>query len=282
MDEVRISMSASIGNLVAAMVKVQGSLPTIQRAKRADIQTLKGGKMSYTYADLAAVWSTARRVLTENGLVLLQPFALRDGKAMLQTLLAHTSGEWVAGELQIALDASDPRKVGSTITYYRRYCLGAMVGAVTADEDDDAASVADQSRRPTSVTVRRPGAPQTRSPREETRAPREETRAPRQEEPPPRREEQPPAGASTKGHSDRPAPPVPSVGEFGKAVVALKVANDGAYPEWWTDRYAQATNGLDLTEPLLSKPNMVTLIDKRPVAAAELYAEVQAALGGRD
>ena len=286
-----LRMSDSISNLAMAMVKVQGALPTIHKDKKADIQTLKGGKMTYTYADLAVVWGKVRQVLSEQGLALLQPFSSQDGKALLQTVLLHTSGEFIAGELQITLDASDPRRVGSTITYYRRYCLAAMVGAVTSDEDTDAADVADRSQRPTGVTVRRPGAPQARTGRQESREP---AQPPRQSEPssrqaaPPRQTERAPQSPAAESQPPAPAssssPAAPSVDELGKAVLALKTAHGNAYPGWWEDRYARALAGLDLAadKPLLSKPNLTLLVTKRPEAAAQLLAEIQTSIRGLD
>ena len=55
---------------------------------------------------------------------------------MVETVLAHESGEWISGELLLPLTKADAQGVGSAITYGRRYGLAAIVGIV-ADEDDD-------------------------------------------------------------------------------------------------------------------------------------------------
>ncbi len=86
------------------------------------------------YADLAAVF-TAIKPMHDNGLSFTQTTQFRDGVFLLRTTLRHTSGQWIASEHPLPLNAK-PQELGSALTYAKRYSLSAMVG-VAADEDDD-------------------------------------------------------------------------------------------------------------------------------------------------
>lgn len=102
------------------------------------------------YADLSSILNTVLPVLTSNGLAISQPMRVENGVTILCTKLIHESGESMTSEMILPPHA-DPQKFGSLITYYKRYQLQAMLGISTADEDDDANSVAPQRN---SVTPR--------------------------------------------------------------------------------------------------------------------------------
>ncbi len=54
----------------------------------------------------------------------------------LQMRLLHISGQWIEADYPLtSKDMNDPQKVGSSMTYARRYLLAAMVGIVTEDDD---------------------------------------------------------------------------------------------------------------------------------------------------
>ena len=59
-----------------------------------------------------------------------------DNTVIVETILAHESGEWIQSDLCLPLAKHDPQGVGSAVTYGRRYGLAAIVGIV-ADIDDD-------------------------------------------------------------------------------------------------------------------------------------------------
>ena len=58
------------------------------------------------------------------------------GIASVETLLMHTSGEWISNTCSAPVSKNDAQGVGSAITYLRRYSLAAFAGI--AQEDDDA------------------------------------------------------------------------------------------------------------------------------------------------
>lgn len=91
------------------------------------------------YFDINALIAALKPVLNELELVLVQPLSVLDGKNILTTILidAKDSKEIVASSV-ILPDNIDPQKMGSAITYYRRYAIQSML--LLQAEDDDANS----------------------------------------------------------------------------------------------------------------------------------------------
>src|SRR4029077_14165302 len=58
------------------------------------------------------------------------------GLVNLTTVLAHSSGEWIASDWPVCAiaDTATPRRMGAALTYARRYALFTLVGI--AGEDD--------------------------------------------------------------------------------------------------------------------------------------------------
>lgn len=83
------------------------------------------------YASLDAVLGAVEPGLLANGLTLCH--FVEDGKLI--TRLYHTSGDYLESKFNLP-DLSDPQKLGSIISYYRRYAVCGLL-SVTADEDDD-------------------------------------------------------------------------------------------------------------------------------------------------
>jgi len=91
-----------------------------------------------TYSDLPSVLNVVRDVFPSYGLSFVQPLEIVGDKIYLVTMLMHTSGQWLKSYAPIPCkDPNDPQKFGSSITYFRRYALQAMVGIVGDDDDDD-------------------------------------------------------------------------------------------------------------------------------------------------
>lgn len=84
------------------------------------------------YASLDGVLAAVEPALHQNGLVIVQTVE----ESHLVTRLYHTSGQSLESKLPIPVGISDPQKLGSAITYYRRYAVCSLL-SVTADEDDD-------------------------------------------------------------------------------------------------------------------------------------------------
>lgn len=124
-----MNKSETIGALAKALSKVQSELRPAAKDSANPFFKSK-------YADLNSVWDSCRELLTENGLSVVQTNQIATDGVIVETILLHSSGQYIGGELFLPLAKSDPQGVGSAITYGRRYGLAAIVGIV-ADEDDD-------------------------------------------------------------------------------------------------------------------------------------------------
>jgi hypothetical protein len=126
--------SESIANLAKALSIVQGKLTYAVKDSANPFFKSK-------YADLESVWDACRSLLAENGLAVMQfPGEFVDGTMSLNTILTHSSGEYMSYLMSVPVSKVDPQGAGSALTYMRRYALAAVVGVVQADDDGNAAS----------------------------------------------------------------------------------------------------------------------------------------------
>ena len=131
--------SESIAKLATALSIVQGKL---SHAKKDSANPFFKSK----YADLESVWDACRSLLAENGLCVMQfPGEFLEGCMSLNTILAHSSGEYIKQTMEVPVTKLDPQGAGSALTYMRRYALAAVVGVVQADDDANAAVVSKSS-----------------------------------------------------------------------------------------------------------------------------------------
>jgi hypothetical protein len=128
--------SEIINELAAALAKAQAAIPPVKKDLSAVIETKAGGQYKYSYADLAACLDAIRKPLSDNGLAVIQTVETEPGSVAVETMLAHTSGQWVSHVIAFAA-SNDPRSTGSIITYGRRYGLS-IAGVVTEADDDGA------------------------------------------------------------------------------------------------------------------------------------------------
>ena len=129
-----MNQSESIAKLATALSIVQGKLT---HAKKDSANPFFKSK----YADLESVWDACRSLLAENGLAVMQfPGEFVDGTMSLNTVLTHSSGEYMSYLMSVPVTKPDAQGAGSALTYMRRYALAAVVGVVQADDDGNAAS----------------------------------------------------------------------------------------------------------------------------------------------
>lgn len=88
------------------------------------------------YFDINSLLENVEPLLQENKLILLQP--IHDNKV--RTEIADVeSGELVYSEMELP-NLTDPQKLGSAITYYRRYTLQSLLGIQAEDDDANKAA----------------------------------------------------------------------------------------------------------------------------------------------
>ncbi len=138
-----IEQSPGLDKLIPALILLQSKLEPIPRDSV--------GQRS-KYASLASVHKEIRPVLVDCGFATTSSMCvLPDCSSGLQFTLWHISGQWIRGTMPLLLAKDDAQSQGGAITYARRYCLQAMVDAVS--EDDDAQQATDsrqgyQQRQP--------------------------------------------------------------------------------------------------------------------------------------
>ncbi len=138
--------SPTIAALAAALVKAQSAMGGAKKDST-------NPHFRTAYADLASVWDACRAPLANAGLSIVQLVSSDPTHAIIETILAHSSGEWVSSLLAVPLTKADAQGLGSAITYGRRYALAAIVGVCPADDDAEAA-VARPTQRTAQPTQR--------------------------------------------------------------------------------------------------------------------------------
>jgi len=126
--------SDGLDQIAPAMVALQGKLRSVTPEK-------KNKHLGNKYADLASVMQAIREPMHECGLAISQAVGSGGGGVTICTKLLHTSGQWIASTIEIPLGqakgVSDAQRMGSAITYGRRYSVLAIIGGTVADDDDD-------------------------------------------------------------------------------------------------------------------------------------------------
>ena len=122
-------MSVTISELAKALAIAQGEMEDASKSA-------KNGHFNSKYADMASVRDVIRLPLSKAGLAIVQfPRVIIGSCVEVETMLLHTSGEFLAETLVMPLGKQDAHGVGSAITYARRY--GIMSILCLASEDDD-------------------------------------------------------------------------------------------------------------------------------------------------
>lgn len=149
MQETFPDHSESINDIMAALSKAQAVMSAASKDSSNPYYNSK-------YADLNSVWNACRDALSKHGLAVTQTMQYKaDGSLQLVTILGHLSGQWIKSYLPIRysenvteinkygkeVKANPLQKLGSCLTYLRRYALAAIVG-VAPDEDDDGNNMA--------------------------------------------------------------------------------------------------------------------------------------------
>lgn len=131
--------SETTGALYAALAKAQAAYPAVPKTKTATIPGKEGKSgYSYKYADLPDLLDAVRGPLSANGLAVSQDIGSDGETVIVQTVLGHSSGEWIATGWFGLPQGGTPQTAGSASTYGRRYSLASLLG-IAADEDDDGA-----------------------------------------------------------------------------------------------------------------------------------------------
>jgi hypothetical protein len=147
----RLPMGSLPAELAVDLVEASAELHDVARSRTAD-----AGTYQYRFADLAAVLAEVRPVLRGHGLAHVQLVDVEpvnnQMRVGVRTMLIHRTGAtYTSPSLMLVVPSTDAQRVGSAITYARRYSLMALLGIAGEDDDDGAqaqprASVSQRSR----------------------------------------------------------------------------------------------------------------------------------------
>lgn len=109
-----------------------------------EVSVIKKGQVNpffnSKYFDVNTLLATLKPVLNKHRLVLIQPLTNENGRPAISTrLLDLDSTERITASITLP-DLQDPQKMGSAITYYRRYALQSLFALEAEDDDANLAS----------------------------------------------------------------------------------------------------------------------------------------------
>lgn len=132
--------------------EIAAALPKAQAAITAAMKDATNPHFRSKYADLASVIEAVKPGLNAHGISFLQPVTFAEQGVCVETILLHTSGEWVSETLVIPVSKQDAQGVGSAISYGRRYGLQSLCGVPAEDDDGNAAAAAPAPAKPSRIT----------------------------------------------------------------------------------------------------------------------------------
>src|SRR5947209_16598550 len=135
--------SETVGAIASALAKAQADLENPQRTLTAVIHSPfpREDSRTFRYASLATGLDIVRKALSQHEIATVQTTGIDHdaGLIRLTTMLAHSSGEWMSSDWPVCpvSETSAPHKMGTALTYARRYALFTLVG-ITGEDDLDA------------------------------------------------------------------------------------------------------------------------------------------------
>jgi hypothetical protein len=132
--------STSIAALATALAKAQIELANPEKSLVGTIEPQRGegGARQFRYAPLSSGLEIVRKTLGQHEIATVQTTTVDQAAGIinLTTVLAHSSGVWIASDWPVCAvsETARPHRMGAALTYARRYALFTLVGI--AGEDD--------------------------------------------------------------------------------------------------------------------------------------------------
>jgi len=174
--------SSSIAALATALAKAQIKLTNPEKSLvgAVESQSGQGSARQFRYAPLSSGLEIVRKTLGQHEIATVQITAVdpASGIVNLTTILAHSSGEWIASDWPVCpiAETATPHRMGAALTYARRYALFTLVGIAGEDDLDAPDLVAPSSARSpsqNSISNGRPGRHKTQALGRRSNAPRQ-------------------------------------------------------------------------------------------------------------
>jgi hypothetical protein len=128
-----MTTSDQINEIAGALSKAQAEIQNV-------VKDAKNPHFKSDYATLDAITDMVRPAFAKHGLAVVQIPNYAEGLVTVQTLVTHSSGQWIRGETSAPVTNADAQGVGSACTYLRRYSLAAIAALAQTDDDGNAAS----------------------------------------------------------------------------------------------------------------------------------------------
>src|SRR5712672_1572586 len=141
--------SESIASLAAALAKAQMLLTNPEKSLTATVGSDRYDEpgRTFRYAPLSSGLDIVRKALGQHEIATVQTTSIDQAaqSVSLTTVLAHSSGEWIASDWPVCAlsEMATPRRMGAALTYARRYALFTLVG-IAGEEDLDAPDLGGQ------------------------------------------------------------------------------------------------------------------------------------------
>ncbi len=121
-------------SIYSKLLEVQKEIMPI---KRTELNPFFSSK----FFDVNAILAALKPILNKQGLVLSQPFSTNEaGRSILETWVSDgATGETLKSYIYLP-ENLDPQKMGSVITYYRRYAIQSLFALEAVDDDGNVAS----------------------------------------------------------------------------------------------------------------------------------------------
>lgn len=126
-----------LGELFAAMSAVQNDLKPVPK---------RGKSHHGPYATLDDILDGVGKAYNKAGFSVLQLPRFEQNTVHMTTVIGFKNGSTVRSTMSMPCDGSNPQKIGSVMTYLRRYMLASMLG-IASETDDDANSAVPSAPR---------------------------------------------------------------------------------------------------------------------------------------
>jgi len=123
-----------------SIVNILKKIYNLQQEVKAIEKDSENPYFKSSYFDINKIIEVLKPILNTQGLAIYQPVIFQDGKNILTTTVADIeSGEFITSSISLP-DNLEPQKMGSAITYLRRYSLQSMLFLQAEDDDGSIAS----------------------------------------------------------------------------------------------------------------------------------------------
>ena len=127
-----MNKSENINELALALSKAQILI-------KGALEDSKNPHFKSNYASLKSYIDAAKEALSKNGLAvtqLIHDSSESHNAVSVETILMHSSGQWMSSVFSMPVSKLDAQGLGSAITYARRYSYAAIIGIAPMEDDD--------------------------------------------------------------------------------------------------------------------------------------------------